>query len=88
MATELVIKYIICIIGILITTYNCVLIKRKTKPSKTTKSLLLCCIIHYIVSLLVIISLALDSQDYHKYLDYVSLEIIIFSLCIRKYQFI
>ena len=85
MSAEAVIKYVICSIGILITLYNFVLIRKKTKRSKTTWSLEFCCIIHLVVSTLVIIALALKDYSYHKYFEYISLEIIILSLCIRKY---
>jgi len=85
MSAEIFIKYTICTLGLIITIYNFILIRKKTKRSKTTWSLEVCCLIHLIVSALVIISLALREYTYHKYFDYISLEIIILSLCIRKY---
>lgn len=83
MSAEIFIKYTICTLGLIITIYNFILIRKKTKRSKTTWSLEVCCLIHLIVSALVIISLALREYTYHKYFDYISLEIIILSLCIQ-----
>jgi len=85
MSGETIIKFILCAIGVVITIYNYFLIGRKTKRSKTTNSLELCCVMQFIISLILMLALLTQKYEFHKYFNYISLEVILMSLCIRKY---
>lgn len=83
MNTEILIKYIICVLGIVVTVYNYFLIRNKTKRSKTTNSLLLCCVIQFNVSLLLLLALTVRKYEFSIYFEHISLEVIILTLCIQ-----
>jgi len=83
MSEETIIKFILCVVGIVITIYNYIIIGRKTKRSKTTNSLEFCCVLQFIISLTLILALLTQKYEFHKYFNYISLEIILMSLCIQ-----
>ncbi|KAL6624031.1 hypothetical protein U3516DRAFT_585504 [Neocallimastix sp. 'constans'] len=83
MSGETIIKFILCAIGVVITIYNYFLIGRKTKRSKTTNSLELCCVMQFIISLILMLALLTQKYEFHKYFNYISLEVILMSLCIQ-----